>query len=128
MTASPAGRFAGGLFFVSAPYSTISIDTRRQPRGPAVPDQVTSLADFIGWCRANPDRAIFATTSAGSATHFVGGMLASASGARLTPGHYRGGAPALQDLLGGHVPASVNPIGESLPFAGSGKLRILAVT
>jgi tripartite-type tricarboxylate transporter receptor subunit TctC len=46
----------------------------------------------------------------------------------LTPVHYRGGAPALQDLLGGHVPASVNPIGETLPFAASGKLRILAVT
>src|SRR5262249_55661610 len=35
---------------------------------------------------------------------------------------------ALQDLLGGHVPASVNPISESLPFAKSGTLRILAVT
>jgi tripartite-type tricarboxylate transporter receptor subunit TctC len=96
--------------------------------GPAVPDRVTSLADFIAWCRANPDRANFATTSAGSTTHFVGVMLASASGMRLTPVHYRGGAPALQDLLGGHVPASVNPIGETLPFAGSGKLRIIAVT
>jgi tripartite-type tricarboxylate transporter receptor subunit TctC len=96
--------------------------------GPAVPDRVASLADFIAWCKANPERANFATTSAGSTTHFVGVMLASASGARLTPVHYRGGAPALQDLLGGHVPASVNPIGETLPFAGSGKLRILAVT
>jgi tripartite-type tricarboxylate transporter receptor subunit TctC len=96
--------------------------------GPAVPDRATSLADFIAWCKANPERANFATTSAGSTTHFVGVMLASASGAKLTPVHYRGGAPALQDLLGGHVPASVNPIGETLPFADSGKLRILAVT
>jgi len=39
-----------------------------------------------------------------------------------------GGAPALQDLLGGHVPASVNPISETLSFAKSGSLRILAVT
>ena len=96
--------------------------------GPAVPDRVRSLADFIAWCKANPDQSSFATTSAGSTTHFVGVMLASASGAKLTPVHYRGGAPALQDLLGGHVPASVNPIGETLPFAASGKLRILAVT
>jgi tripartite-type tricarboxylate transporter receptor subunit TctC len=96
--------------------------------GPAVPDQVTSLADFIGWCRANPGKAVFATTSAGSTTHFVGVMLANASGVSLTPVHYRGGAPAMQDLIGGHVPAGVNPIGETLPFAASGKIRILAVT
>jgi tripartite-type tricarboxylate transporter receptor subunit TctC len=42
--------------------------------------------------------------------------------------HYRGGAPALQDLLGGHVPASVNPISEIVSLAKSGELRTLAVT
>ncbi len=96
--------------------------------GPAVPDKVASLADFVSWCRANPDKAIYATTSAGGTPHFVGVMLAAAAQVPLTPVHYRGGAPALQDLFGGHVPASVNPIGESLPFATSGKIRILAVT
>jgi len=54
-------------------------------------------------------------------------MFASAAGVAMTPVHYRGGAPALQDLLGGHVPASINPISESLPFAKSGTLR-MAVT
>jgi tripartite-type tricarboxylate transporter receptor subunit TctC len=54
-------------------------------------------------------------------------MLANAAHVPMTPIHYRGGAPALQDLFGGHVPASVNPVGETLPFADSGKLRILAV-
>jgi tripartite-type tricarboxylate transporter receptor subunit TctC len=46
----------------------------------------------------------------------------------MTPVHYRGGAPALQDLLGGHVPASVNPVSEVLEVARSGSIRILAVT
>ena len=55
-------------------------------------------------------------------------MLANEAGVPMTPVHYRGGAPALQDLLGGHVPASVNPVSESLPFARSGALRTLAVT
>jgi tripartite-type tricarboxylate transporter receptor subunit TctC len=45
----------------------------------------------------------------------------------MTPVHYRGGAPALQDLFGGHVPSSVNPIGETFTYANSGKIRILAV-
>jgi tripartite-type tricarboxylate transporter receptor subunit TctC len=46
----------------------------------------------------------------------------------MNPVHYRGGAPAIQDLVGGHVPASINPVGEVLEFAKSGSLRVLAVT
>lgn len=95
--------------------------------GPAVPDQITSLVEYVAWCRANPEKAIFATTAAGGTPHFVGVMLANEAHVKLTPVHYRGGAPALQDLFGGHVPASVNPVGETLPHAASGKIRILAV-
>jgi tripartite-type tricarboxylate transporter receptor subunit TctC len=96
--------------------------------GPMVPESVKTLGDFIGWCKANPDNAIYATTSAGGTPHFVGLMVANAAGVKMTPVHYRGGAPALQDLIGGHVPASVNPISESLPFARSHAVRVLAVT
>jgi len=55
-------------------------------------------------------------------------MLANEAGVPMTPVHYRGGAPALQDLLGGHVAASVNPISEILPSAKAGTLRVLAVS
>jgi tripartite-type tricarboxylate transporter receptor subunit TctC len=96
--------------------------------GPAVPEGVKTLADFVQWCKANPDKAAYATTSAGGTPHFVGVMLANGAGIPMTAVHYRGGAPALQDLLGGHVPASVNPISESLSFAKSGTVRILAVS
>src|SRR3954470_13582596 len=96
--------------------------------GPAVPASVTSLADFVQWCKAHPENAAYATTAAGGTPHFVGVMLASAAGIAMTPVHYRGGAPALQDLIGGHVPASVNPISETFSLAKSGTLRMLAVT
>jgi tripartite-type tricarboxylate transporter receptor subunit TctC len=96
--------------------------------GPAVPESVKTLADFVEWCKANPTKAAYATTSAGGTPHFVGMMLASAAGVAMTPVHYRGGAPALQDLIGGHVPASINPVSESMPFAKSGTIRTLAVT
>jgi tripartite-type tricarboxylate transporter receptor subunit TctC len=96
--------------------------------GPMVPAQVKSLADFIAWCKANPDKAIYATTSAGGTPHFVGMMLANAAGVKMTPVHYRGGAPAIQDIIAGHMPAGVNPVSESLPFARSGAIRVLAVT
>jgi tripartite-type tricarboxylate transporter receptor subunit TctC len=110
-----------------APVAPASRSTLTFVIGPAVPDRVTTLVDFVAWCKANPDKAIFATTAAGGTPHFVGVMLAIEAGVRLTPVHYRGGAPALQDLFGGHLPASVNPIGETLVYANSGKIRILAV-
>ena len=96
--------------------------------GPAVPASVRTPKDFVEWCKVNPAKSSFATTSAGGSPHFVGMMLAQAAGVPMTPVHYRGGAPALQDLLGGHVPASVNPIAEALPLAQQGSLRVLAVT
>jgi tripartite-type tricarboxylate transporter receptor subunit TctC len=96
--------------------------------GPAVPDDVETLADFVRWCKANPAKASYATTSAGATPHFTGVMLASKAGVAMTPVHYRGGAPAIQDLVGGHVQASINPVSEVLEFARAGSLRFLAVT
>jgi len=96
--------------------------------GPALPDSVRSVADFVSWAKANPKTAFYATTSAGGTPHFIGVMLARDSGAPLSPVHYKGGAPAIQDLLGGQIPVSVNPVGEILPYARSGRIRVLATT
>jgi tripartite-type tricarboxylate transporter receptor subunit TctC len=96
--------------------------------GPEVPAEVKALSDFVAWCKANPEKSSYATTSAGGTPHFVGVMFSSAAGVPMQPVHYRGGAPALQDLIGGHVPASINPISEAMPLAQQGGLRILAVT
>ena len=96
--------------------------------GPAVPAEVKTLKDFIAWCRANPGNANIADTSAGATPHFTGVMLAREAKVTLTPVHYRGGAPAMEDLIGGHVPASVNPVSEVMAFAKAGSIRALAVT
>jgi tripartite-type tricarboxylate transporter receptor subunit TctC len=96
--------------------------------GPGVPANVTSLSDFMQWCRAHPDSATYATTAAGGTPHFTGLLLSQQAGVSLTPVHYKGGAPALQDLIGGHVSSSINPVGETLPFAKAGSVRVLAVT
>ena len=45
--------------------------------GPAVPERVGSLVQFVEWCKANPDKAIYATTTAGGTPHFVGVMFAA---------------------------------------------------
>ena len=96
--------------------------------GPAVPAQVKTLQDFIAWAKANPGQANIADTSAGATPHFTGVMLAHEAKIKLTPVHYRGGAPAMEDLIGGHVPASVNPVSEVMAFAKAGSIRALAVT
>ncbi|MFL6797770.1 MAG: tripartite tricarboxylate transporter substrate-binding protein [Xanthobacteraceae bacterium] len=111
-----------------APVATTTKSTLTYNVGPAVPENIKTLSDFVAWCKANPSKASYATTAAGGTPHFVGMMLAAAAGVPMTPVHYRGGAPALQDLMGGHVPASVNPISEVLAQARAGALRVLAVT
>jgi tripartite-type tricarboxylate transporter receptor subunit TctC len=96
--------------------------------GPGLPANINSVQDYVAWAKANPKQAFFADTSPGGTPHFVGVMLSQASGVPLTPVHYKGGAPALQDLVGGQVPVSINPLSELLPQLKSGKIRVLAVT
>ena len=96
--------------------------------GPALPSNVTTVREYVAWAKANPKQALYATTAAGGTPHFVGVMLARDSGVELSPVHYKGGAPALQDMMGGQIPVSINPIGELLPQLKGGKVRVLAVT
>ena len=96
--------------------------------GPAVPASVKTLGDYVQWCKANPDKASYGTTSAGATPHFAGVMLSNEAKVPMNPVHYRGGAPALQDVVGGHIPASINPVSESMPLHSAGTVRILAVT
>jgi tripartite-type tricarboxylate transporter receptor subunit TctC len=96
--------------------------------GPAVPATVKSLKDYMQWCKANPDKANYGTTSAGATPHFAGVMLSKEANVPMTPVHYKGGAPALQDVIGGHIPMSVNPLSESLPLHHAKTVRALAVT
>jgi tripartite-type tricarboxylate transporter receptor subunit TctC len=96
--------------------------------GPGLPNDVKTIADYIKWAKANPKLANYGVPAAGSALHFVGMMLSRESGVELTSVAYRGGAPLLQDVLGGQVPISINVIGEVAPHIRSGRLRSLGVT
>jgi tripartite-type tricarboxylate transporter receptor subunit TctC len=96
--------------------------------GPMVPGSVRNLSDFLSWAKANPARANYASPGAGAMPHMVGALLAKLSGVALNHVPYRGSAPGLQDLLGGHIAAMSSPLGDYLPHAKAGKLRLLAVT
>ncbi len=96
--------------------------------GPAVPESVKTVSEFVQWARSDPKRAFFADTAAGATPHFTGVMLSRAAGIELTAVHYKGGGPAMQDLIGGQVPMSVNPVSEVLPNVTARKIRVLATT
>lgn len=96
--------------------------------GPAVPDSVKTLKDFLAWTRANSARANFGSPGAGSMPHLIGILLAKFSSTSLQHIPYRGSVPGVQDLLGGQISAFCGPIGDYLPHLKSGKLRVLAVS
>ena len=96
--------------------------------GPAVPDSVKTVSDFIAFAKANPDKANFATPGAGSVPHFLGALLSMASGVELKHIPFRGSQPAILDLIGGQVSAVSAPEGEFFQNAKAGKIRVLATS
>jgi tripartite-type tricarboxylate transporter receptor subunit TctC len=96
--------------------------------GPAVPESVKNLKDYLAWAKANPGGASYGSPGAGTPPHFLGSLLAKESGIDLRHVPYRGAAPGIQDLLGGQVGAMSSPIGDYLPYLKSGRLRLLATS
>ncbi|MDM0117642.1 tripartite tricarboxylate transporter substrate-binding protein [Variovorax sp. J22R133] len=94
--------------------------------GPMLPPSVKNVADFLDWCRANPQMANFGTTGVGTPAHMIGTLLSRASGVELRHIPYRSGA--VIELLGGQVSALILAEGQFVPFANDGKLRILATS
>jgi tripartite-type tricarboxylate transporter receptor subunit TctC len=96
--------------------------------GPMVPAGVTTLSHFVEWCRANPKLATYGSSGAGTRPHFLGVTLARAAGFEFVHLPYKGGAPAIQDLVGGQIPATISAFSNALPHVQSGSLRALATT
>ncbi len=94
--------------------------------GPGAP--AGDLKSVLAWMKANPTKANYATSGAGTVPHFAGMLLSQAAGVPLTHIAYKGGAPAAQDLIGGQVPIMVDTASETLEHHKAGKVRILAVT
>jgi tripartite-type tricarboxylate transporter receptor subunit TctC len=99
------------------------------PLGLCVPmnHPARTLDEWVVWARAQPAEVPWASPAAGSAPHFTGIMLGRKLNLRLTHVPYRGGAPAVQDVIGGRLPLFVGVLSEMLPHHGTG-LRILAVS
>jgi len=86
----------------------------------------SNIKEFAAWAKANPGKVSFASPGAGSSSHFTGVMLSKALGIPMTHVPYRGTAPALADLIGGHIPLVFTAYSDLPEPARAGKLKILA--
>jgi len=85
------------------------------------------LKELIAWLKANPDRATAATVGAGSAAHVSGVYFQRATGTRFQFVPYRGGGPAVQDEVAGHVDLMFNEGTGALPYVLSHQIKTYAV-
>jgi tripartite-type tricarboxylate transporter receptor subunit TctC len=83
--------------------------------------------ELISWLKANPDKASAATVGAGSAAHVCGLYFQDKTGTRFQFVPYRGGAPAMQDLVGGQIDLMCAEGSQTLTYVRGGKLKAFAV-
>jgi tripartite-type tricarboxylate transporter receptor subunit TctC len=87
-----------------------------------------SLADVTAFLKANPGKMTFASSGNGSSDHLTAVLFWQQTGTTGLHVPYKGGAPALNDLLGGQVDATFMNINTGLPQIKAGKLKALAIT
>jgi len=87
-----------------------------------------SVMEFIANAKANPGKITFASSGHGTSVHLSGELFKRMAGIEMLHVPYRGGGPALNDLIPGRVDVMFNNIGSVLPLIQGGKLRGLAVT
>ena len=91
---------------------------------PSVP--VNSVADLIALAKKKPGTLTFGTAGVGTALHIAALELENLAGIKVTPVHYRGAAPALTDVIAGHIDAVIMGPSVALSTVRAGKLKMLA--
>jgi tripartite-type tricarboxylate transporter receptor subunit TctC len=86
------------------------------------------VKELIALVRANPDKYSIGTSGIGSINHLAAEYFIKTFGLKMAVIHYKGGAPAAQDLLGGQIEMMFSALNEALPFVTSGRTRGMAVS
>ena len=87
-----------------------------------------TVAEFIAYVRAQPNKLAYAEGSAGSLTHLTMALFLKRAGLQMSNVSYRGNAPALTDVVAGHLPTMFSNISDAMPQAAAGSVRLLAVS
>ena len=93
---------------------------------PGVPAK--NVRELVALAKARPGKMNFASSGNGGVPHLSGELLNAMAGVKLMHVPYKGNAPALVDLVGGHVDMAFNGLTSVMPFIKSGRLRVLGVT
>ncbi len=96
--------------------------------GPAVPDSVKNVRDFVEWARANPGKVSIGNPAAGSMPHLLAGRLAMLGNFQITNVPFAGSGPAIPQVLGGQLAGMSSPLGDWVQHQRTGKVRILATS
>jgi tripartite-type tricarboxylate transporter receptor subunit TctC len=109
-----------------APVANIAVSTCIMVVNPSVPAR--SVPEFVAYARANSGKVNFASAGIGSAQHLIGELFKMVTGTNMVHVPYRGGAPAVSDLLAGQVQVMFEFMATSIEHVRSGGLRALGVT
>jgi tripartite-type tricarboxylate transporter receptor subunit TctC len=87
-----------------------------------------TVAELVAMAKQDPGKLSFGSTGIGGANHLSGEMFKQMAGIDIVHIPYKGAAPAMNDLLGGHIPIMFDTLTTVLPGAAAGNIRVLAVT
>ena len=87
-----------------------------------------TLTEFITYVKAQKEKMSYAEGTAGSVTHLAMALFAKRAGLEMTNVSYRGNAPAMNDVIAGHLKTMFSNVSDALPHAASGAIRLLAVS
>ena len=109
-----------------APITLVAVTPNVLVLNPSVP--ANSVAELISYAKANPGKLAFGSGSNGSAGHLAGELFKTEAKVDMVHVPYKGGAPAMQDLLGGQIQLMFDNLANSMQQVRAGKLKALAVT
>jgi tripartite-type tricarboxylate transporter receptor subunit TctC len=89
---------------------------------------VKSMGELTAYLKANPGKVSYGSAGSGAPSHLAMELYKRAAGVDVAHVPYKGGAPALQDLMAGNVQVMIALVSEAMPLVKAGKLRALAVT
>ena len=87
-----------------------------------------SLAEFVAYAKSRPGQLSFASPGAGSVGHLTMALFLARAGLKMEAVLYKGGGPAMADVVAGHVPCYFGNLNEILPHAGGGRIKVFAVS
>lgn len=108
------------------PLARLSVNTYLFLANKTLP--VSNVREFIEYCRANPGKVKIGTVGQGSSSHLAAAYLAKAANIDVVMVHYKGSAPANQDMMGGFVDAKFENLAGTRATLDSGKVKILGVS